>query len=82
MNTLLEKEFTNIIGIDEHTALILNGEDNSFEVEGIGNVTVINHKEEEKFAKDKAYNLDELKKINANIKGDTWNLEIEKKFPF
>lgn len=63
MNTLLEKEFTNIIGIDEHTALILNGEDNSFEVEGIGNVTVINHKEEKKFAKDKAYNLDELKTL-------------------
>jgi len=61
MNTLLEKEYSNIIGIDEHTALILNGEDNSFEVEGIGNVTVVNHKEEKKFNKDKIYNLDELK---------------------
>ena len=49
MDTLLDKEFTNIVGIDEHTALILNGKENSFEIEGIGNVTVINHKEEKKF---------------------------------
>ncbi len=73
MDTLLEKEFTNIIGIDEHTALILNGEDNSFEVEGIGNVTVINHKEEKKFSKDKVYDLDELKNFFPLGKDNVYN---------
>ena len=33
IETLLSKEFTNILGIDEHTALIINGEKNSFEVD-------------------------------------------------
>ena len=63
MQTLLENEFTNIIGIDEHTALLIDGEDNSFEVEGIGKVTIINHKEEKAFEKGEVYNLDELKKL-------------------
>ena len=63
METLLENEFTNIIGIDEHTALLIDGENNTFEVEGIGNVTIINHKEEKAFEKGEVYNLDELKKL-------------------
>ena len=63
METLLENEFTNIIGIDEHTALLIDGENNTFEVEGIGNVTILNHKEEKAFEKGEVYNLDELKKL-------------------
>ena len=63
MDALLDYEFTNIVGIDEHTALILNGENNSFEVVGIGNVTVINHGEEKKFERNKIHNLDELKDL-------------------
>ncbi len=75
MDTLLDKEFTNIVGIDEHTALILNGKDNSFEVEGIGNVTVINHKEEKKFEKGKIYDLNDLKKLLSLSKNNIYKNE-------
>jgi hypothetical protein len=75
MDTLLDNEFTNIVGIDEHTALVLNGKDNSFEVEGVGYVTVINHKEEKKFEKGKIYNLDDLKKLLSLSKNKIYNNE-------
>ena len=75
MGTLLDKEFTNIVGIDEHTALILNGQNNSFEVEGIGNVTVINHKEEKKFNKGRVYNLDDIKNLLPLPKDNVYNSE-------
>ena len=75
MDTLLDKEFTNIVGIDEHTALILNGKDNSFEIEGIGNVTVINHKEEKKFEKGKIYDLNDLKNLLSLSKNNIYNNE-------
>ena len=54
IKALLTKEFTNILGIDEHTALIINGEKNSFEVIGIGNVTVLNPSERQS-SKKKVY---------------------------
>ena len=63
IKALLTKEFTNILGIDEHTALIINGEKNSFEVIGIGNVTVLNPSGETKFQKESIYNLNELKDL-------------------
>ena len=75
MDTLLDKEFTNIVGIDEHTALILNGKENSFEIEGIGNVTVINHKEEKKFEKGKVYNLNDLKNLLSLSKNNIYKNE-------
>ena len=49
MKILQEINPTNILGIDEHTALIINGEEDSFEVEGLGEVTVINKNVTKKF---------------------------------
>ncbi len=45
MEILQEIQPTNILGIDEHTALIIDAKENLFEVEGLGQVTVINQNE-------------------------------------
>ena len=42
MNKLMEINYSNLLGIDEHTALIISGKENTFEVYGLGQVTVIN----------------------------------------
>ncbi len=76
MDTLLENEFTNIVGIDEHTGLIINGENNTFEVEGIGNVTVINHKEKKEFKKENTYSLDQLKDLLPFSKEDIYQNKV------
>lgn len=39
---LLRQSYSNILGIDEHTALIISGKENLFQVKGIGKLTVIN----------------------------------------
>ncbi len=39
---LLKQSYSNILGIDEHTALIISGKENLFQVKGIGKLTVIN----------------------------------------
>ena len=66
MKILQEINPTNILGIDEHTALIINGEEDSFEVEGLGEVTVINKNVTKKFKIGDKYNLDQLKELLKN----------------
>ncbi len=39
---LLKQSYSNILGIDEHTALIISGKESLFKVKGIGKLTVIN----------------------------------------
>ena len=39
---LLRQSYSNILGIDEHTAIIISGKENLFQVKGIGKLTVIN----------------------------------------
>ena len=41
---LLEQSYSNILGIDEHTAVIISGKEGLFQVKGIGKLTVINKK--------------------------------------
>ena len=66
MKILQEINPTNILGIDEHTALIIDGEEDSFEVEGLGEVTVINKNVTKKFKIGDKYNLDQLKELLKN----------------
>ena len=81
MKILQEINPTNILGIDEHTALIIDGEEDSFEVEGLGEVTVINKNVTKKFKIGDKYNLDELKELlknDASLK----KVESEPDLPF
>ena len=41
VNSLLNITYTNLLGIDEHTALIITGRDNKYKVKGLGNVTLV-----------------------------------------
>jgi hypothetical protein len=41
VNSLLNIAYTNLLGIDEHTALIITGRDNKYKVKGLGNVTLV-----------------------------------------
>ena len=71
LNNLLDTEYTNIIGIDEHTALVINGEEETFNIEGIGNVTVEIDDGQKIFKGNAEYPLSELqdmlhKKENSN----------------
>ena len=43
---LIKQNYTNILGVDEHTALVIDGENNIFKVYGKGNVTFINRNEQ------------------------------------
>ena len=74
MKILQEINPTNILGIDEHTALIIDGEEDSFEVEGLGEVTVINKNVTKKFKIGDKYNLDELKEL---LKNDASHKKVE-----
>ncbi len=60
---LLRKNYTNILGIDEHTALIISGEKETFKVVGKGNVTVINKEGTHVFKKDLEEDLSFLQKL-------------------
>jgi hypothetical protein len=44
MEKLLKQSYSNILGIDEHTALIISGKEGLFRVQGLGKLTVINKK--------------------------------------
>ena len=63
MEILQEIQPTNILGIDEHTALIIDAKENLFEVEGLGQVTVINQNETQNFKNGEKYSLDDLRKL-------------------
>ena len=72
MSTLLGKAYTNILGIDEHTALVISGKNNSFKVIGLGNVTIINSEGTHIFGKDSEEKLDVLQKLlKVNAENDT-----------
>ena len=63
MKTLLEKSYSNILGIDEHTALIISGKNETFKVVGLGNVTVLNKEGTHIFEKDTEESLITLQKL-------------------
>jgi hypothetical protein len=44
MKKLLKQSYSNILGIDEHTALVISGKEGLFRVQGLGKLTVINKK--------------------------------------
>ena len=66
MEILQEIQPTNILGIDEHTALIIDAKENLFEVEGLGQVTVINQNKTQNFKNGEKYSLDDLRKLLKN----------------
>ena len=73
MKTLLDKSYSNILGIDEHTALIISGKNETFKVVGLGNVTILNREGTHVFEKDSEESLDILQKLlvsekNASVK--------------
>mgnify|MGYP001158503052 FL=1 len=63
MKTLLNKSYSNILGIDEHTALIISGKNETFKVVGLGNVTVLNKEGTHIFEKDSEEKLNTLQKL-------------------
>jgi len=76
MEILQEIQPTNILGIDEHTALIIDAKENLFEVEGLGQVTVINQNETQNFKNGEKYNLDDLRKLlekHGKDTDETWS---------
>ena len=62
MEILQEIQPTNILGIDEHTALIIDAKENLL-VEGLGQVTVINQNETQNFKKEKLLENTETKQL-------------------
>ena len=63
LSSLIDKEYTNILGIDEHTALVINGEKEVFKVEGIGAVTTKTKEGQTIFQAGDEYSLSELQNI-------------------
>ena len=63
LNQLLESEYTNILGVDEHTALVVNGSKEVFTVEGLGNVTTITNTGETVFKGGQEYPLTDLQNL-------------------
>jgi len=57
MDKLLGINYSNLLGIDEHTALIISGRENTFEVYGLGQVTVVNENETLEFKSGESYDL-------------------------
>jgi len=68
LNQLLESEYTNILGVDEHTALVVNGSKEVFTVEGLGNVTTITNTGETVFKGGQEYPLTDLQNLLIKIK--------------
>ena len=60
MSKLMEINYSNLLGIDEHTALIISGKENTFEVYGLGQVTVINEDKILEFKSGETYDLTTL----------------------
>ena len=60
---LLQQSYSNILGIDEHTALIISGKEDLFQVKGIGKLTVINKKGVHEFDNGTAENLSILQDL-------------------
>lgn len=63
LNNLLSSEYTNILGIDEHTALVIDGSKKTFTVQGIGEVTAITKLGQTSFRGGIEYPLGDLQDI-------------------
>ena len=72
---LLKQSYSNILGIDEHTALIISGKEGLFQVKGLGKLTVINKKGVHEFDNGTAENLSILQDL---LKPDKKNTENQK----
>jgi len=72
---LLQQSYSNILGIDEHTALIISGKEGLFQVKGLGKLTVINKKGVHEFDNGTAENLSTLQDL---LKPDKKNTENQK----
>tara|TARA_Y100000739_G_scaffold224177_1_gene228174 strand:- start:389 stop:1462 length:1074 start_codon:yes stop_codon:yes gene_type:complete len=72
---LLKQSYSNILGIDEHTALIISGKEELFQVKGLGKLTVINKKGVHEFDNGTAENLSILQDL---LKPDKKNTENQK----
>ena len=72
---LLQQSYSNILGIDEHTALIISGKEGLFQVKGLGKLTVINKKGVHEFDNGTAENLSILQDL---LKPDKKNTENQK----
>ena len=75
LHQLLELEYTNILGVDEHTALVIDGAKKTFTVEGLGHVTVVTKVEETIFNSGNEYELSDLQSLlpENNKKSKTIN---------
>ena len=63
LKNLLSSEYTNILGIDEHTALVIDGSKKTFTVQGIGEVTAITKLGQTSFRGGIEYPLGDLQDI-------------------
>ena len=72
---LIKQNYTNILGVDEHTALVIDGEKNVFKVHGKGNVTIINRNEQIVFKPGSEYKLKLIQDFLDDVDEDLKNLE-------
>ena len=72
---LLKQSYSNILGIDEHTAVIFSGKEGQFQVKGIGKLTVINKKGVHQFDNG---TTEELSILQDLLKSDNKNEENQK----
>ncbi len=72
---LIKQNYTNILGVDEHTALVIDGENNIFKVYGKGNVTFINRNEQIVFKPGSENQLKLIQDFLENTDESVENLE-------
>ena len=70
---LLEQSYSNILGIDEHTALIISGKEGLFKVKGIGKLSVINKNGTHEFDNGSVEDLSILQNLLKPDKNKTEN---------
>ena len=70
---LLEQSYSNILGIDEHTALIISGKEGLFKVKGIGKLSIINKNGTQEFDNGSVEDLSILQNLLKPEKNKTEN---------